>query len=90
MTGLFSYLTPTVSAESTANAASIYNLPLGSNPNYTFALNIPDGSSDMYFHLSGPASYSWLAVGTGREMKNSLMIVLYSDASGKSMSLLVF
>jgi hypothetical protein len=64
---------------------STFTLPLGSNSeNYTFALNIPDNSSDVYFHLSGPTLYSWVAVGTGQEMKNSLMILLYSDASGKS------
>lgn len=86
LAGIFSYLTSTVSAASTSDAASIYNLPLGSNSNYTFALNIPDDSTDLYFHLSGPASYSWLAVGTGSEMKDSLMIVLYSSANGKSLS----
>ena len=84
--GLLSLLTPSVSAASTTNAASIYNLQLGSSSNYTFALNIPDDSADLYFHLSGPTSYSWLAVGTGNEMKDSLMIVVYSSADGKSVS----
>lgn len=83
--GLLSFFTPAVSAASTTNGASIYNLPLGSNSNYTFALNIPDDSTDLYFHLSGPTSYSWLAVGTGSEMKDSLMIVAYSNADGKSL-----
>lgn len=74
-----------VSAASNSNAASIFNLPLNQNSaNYTFALNIPDGSTDLYFHLSGPTDYSWIAVGTGERMKNSLMIVLYSNADGTS------
>ncbi|GIJ86385.1 hypothetical protein Asppvi_005273 [Aspergillus pseudoviridinutans] len=82
---LFQLITVTL-AEASA-AVSTFTLPLGSNSeNYTFALNIPDNSSDVYFHLSGPTSYSWVAVGTGQEMKNSLMILLYSDASGKNVT----
>ncbi|RHZ48871.1 hypothetical protein CDV55_102007 [Aspergillus turcosus] len=74
-------------AEETSTAASVFTLPLGSNSeNYTFAVNIPENSSDVYFHLSGPTSYSWVAVGTGAKMKNSLMILLYSDASGKNVT----
>jgi hypothetical protein len=75
-----------VSAASTSNAASIFNLPVKSGSNYTFALNIPDGSTDLYFHLSGPTSYSWIAVGTGSKMQDSLMIVIYSNADGSSES----
>lgn len=75
-------------ATSKSNASSVFNLPLKQNLNYTFALNIPDGSSDLYFHLSGPTDYSWVAVGTGSRMENSLMIVLYSSADGKSRSCL--
>lgn len=64
---------------------SIFNLPLQSNTaNYTFALNIPDGSTDLYFHLAGPTAYSWIAVGTGSEMADSMMFVMYSNADGTS------
>ncbi|RHZ55405.1 cytochrome and DOMON domain-containing protein [Aspergillus thermomutatus] len=76
-----------LAAEEASTAVSTFTLPLGSNAeNYTFALNLPENSSDVYFHLSGPTSYSWVAVGTGQEMKNSLMILLYSDASGKNVT----
>ncbi|KAJ5492611.1 hypothetical protein N7539_001357 [Penicillium diatomitis] len=73
-------------AISATDATAIYNYPLGSNANYTFALNIPDGSNDLYFHLSGPASYSWVGVGTGARMENSMMIVAYSSADGKNVT----
>lgn len=64
---------------------SIFNLPLSSNTaNYTFALTIPDGSADLYFRLSGPAAYSWIAVGTGSRMADSMMFVIYSNAHGSS------
>lgn len=64
---------------------SIFNLPLPPNTaNYTFALTIPDGSTDLYFHLSGPTAYSWIAVGTGSEIADSMMFVMYSNADGSS------
>ncbi|KAJ6105048.1 hypothetical protein N7486_003737 [Penicillium sp. IBT 16267x] len=75
-----------IPAASQSNAASIFNLPLNQNLNFTFALNIPDDSSDLYFHLSGPTDYSWVAVGTGSKMKDSLMIVLYCSADGTNVT----
>lgn len=83
--GILSLLIPLVAATTNLNAVSIFNLSLQSNTaNYTFALNIPDGSTDLYFHLAGPTAYSWIAVGTGSEMANSMMFVMYSDAAGTS------
>lgn len=65
---------------------SVFSLPTENHSgNFTFAINIPSGeenSHELYFHLSGPSDYSWVAVGTGSEMKNSLMFVLYSNARG--------
>ncbi|OQD85222.1 hypothetical protein PENANT_c010G11750 [Penicillium antarcticum] len=84
--GLFFPFFAVGSVHSSSNAASIFNLPLQQNSNFTFALNIPDDSTDLYFHLSGPTAYSWVAVGTGSEMKNSLMIVLYSNAHGNNVT----
>ncbi|EHK16981.1 uncharacterized protein TRIVIDRAFT_161834 [Trichoderma virens Gv29-8] len=70
-----------------AFSASTFILPLGQNsPNYTFALSIPKNSTDIYFHLSGPTDYSWVAVGTGRNMENSLMVLLYAAANGKNVT----
>ncbi|KAL1962257.1 hypothetical protein VTN77DRAFT_9847 [Rasamsonia byssochlamydoides] len=79
--GLLSTLFSLAKADSVP--ASVFILPLDNNSgNYTFALNIPENSEDVYFHLSGPASYSWIAVGTGTEMKDSLMFIVYSNAQG--------
>lgn len=73
------------SADTDTSPASVFILSLDNNDqNYTFAVNIPEDSEDVYFHLSGPADYSWIAVGTGTEMKDSLMVLLYSSASGNS------
>ena len=72
------------SAAETSSPASIFNVLVNSDANFTFALNIPDDSTDLYIHLSGPNDYSWIGVGTGSEMKNSLMIILYSNKKGDS------
>ncbi|KAH8698675.1 hypothetical protein BGW36DRAFT_396389 [Talaromyces proteolyticus] len=67
---------------------SVFVLPLENDSrNYTFALNLPSNSEDIYFRLSGPADYSWVAVGTGSEMKDSLMFLLYADAEGTGTTL---
>ena len=84
--GLLFDISSLVSAQSAPSPGIVFNYPLGpSSGNFTFALNIPDDSADLYFHLSGPTSYSWVAVGTGNEMKNSLMMIVYAGASGKSL-----
>ncbi|KAI2746649.1 hypothetical protein DTO013E5_150 [Penicillium roqueforti] len=75
------------SAVSDSTTTSIFNLPLSQNQaNFIFAINIPDGSTDLYFHMSGPTDYSWIAVGTGNEMKDSLMFVIYSKANGENIT----
>lgn len=62
---------------------SVFVLPLGNDSkNYTFALNLPTNSEDVYFRLSGPADYSWVAVGTGSKMKDSMMFLIYANAAG--------
>lgn len=55
-----------------------------SSGTFTFALNIADPviSQDVYFHMSGPSGYSWIGVGTGTMMQDSLMFVVYSNAVG--------
>lgn len=56
--------------------------PGSGSGNYVFALNVPSNSEDIYFHLSGPDAYQWIAVGTGSEMKNSLMFIAYLNSTG--------
>ncbi len=51
-----------------------------------FSVNIANDSSDVYLYFASPA-YSWVGVGFGRQMENSLMVVMYPDASGESMHL---
>lgn len=50
-----------------------------------FSVNIANDSSDVYFHFASPA-YSWVGVGFGAKMEDSLMLIMYPDANGDSMS----
>jgi hypothetical protein len=53
-----------------------------------FSVNIANDSSDVYFYFASPA-YSWVGVGFGAQMENSLMLIMYPDADGNSTSHLV-
>lgn len=63
-----------------------------SSGNLTFALNIADPtvSQDMYFHISGPSSYSYIGIETGTVMQDSLMFLLYSNATGDGQFFIIF
>lgn len=52
-----------------------------------FAVGVPQKSAssdsgNIYFQISGPATYSWIALGTGSRMSGSNMFVMYQDGSG--------
>ncbi|KAK8070118.1 hypothetical protein PG994_006734 [Apiospora phragmitis] len=52
-----------------------------------FAVGVPQASAssdsgNIYFQLSGPTTYSWIALGTGTQMADSNMFVMYQDGSG--------
>ena len=54
----------------------------GDSTNLTFALNLPSNSDDLFFRMSGPIGNDWIAVGLGKEMKGSLMLIAYTAANG--------
>lgn len=49
-------------------------------PDLFFSMGATDNGS-FAFHTSGPSKHSWIAVGTGTEMQDSMMVVLYSDGT---------
>lgn len=53
-----------------------------------FSINIANDSSGVYLYFASPA-YSWVGVGFGAQMENSLMLIMYPDADGNSTSHLV-
>ncbi|SMR62701.1 unnamed protein product [Zymoseptoria tritici ST99CH_3D1] len=62
-----------------------------------FSLNVPASSKtnlerraepgDIFFQLSAPTSYSWVALGQGTTMSNANIFVMYSSADGKNVTL---
>jgi hypothetical protein len=66
------------------DAVSTFIYPTGKG-NLTFALSAAH-TGDVYMRLSGPALYQWVGVGTGSEMKGSVMFILYQNADRSSES----
>lgn len=61
--------------------AVYFNLQPDGDSIYVFALNAA-ANGDVYFHMSGPVTHSWLGVGFGAEMANSFMIIAYPSSNG--------
>ncbi|KAF3006807.1 hypothetical protein E8E13_010450 [Curvularia kusanoi] len=60
--------------------------------NVCFKLNIPEstassGTGDIFFQISAPTTYSWVALGQGRAMSGSNMFVVYTSAGGNNVTL---
>jgi hypothetical protein len=51
-----------------------------------FSVNIANDSSDVFIYFTSPA-YSWVGVGFGDGMANSLMLIMYPSKDGNSKSL---
>lgn len=59
--------------------------------NICYSMNVPDATTssggDVFFQISGPTSYSWIAMGTGSSMSGSNMFVIYTSSSGQNVTL---
>ncbi|KAF2469130.1 CBD9-like protein, partial [Lindgomyces ingoldianus] len=55
--------------------------------NITFAVTAVTSSGDLYFHLEAPADNNYVAIGTGEEMDDSLMWIVYRSSDGKGVTL---
>lgn len=56
-----------------------------------FGLNIPEatvnsGNGDIFLSMSGPTSYSYIALGQGSSMSGSRIFVMYTSANGKNVT----
>jgi hypothetical protein len=47
---------------------------------------VANASDDVHFYFASPA-YSWVAVGFGQEMENSLMLVMYANQRGDNVTI---
>jgi hypothetical protein len=85
VTNALSFLSTLVSAQTRDNstvtpAASTFYLP---ETETQFSVNIANDSSDVYLYFASPA-YSWVGVGFGQKMDDSLMLIIYPNANGDS------
>jgi hypothetical protein len=51
-----------------------------------FSLNIASDSDDVQIYFASPA-YSWVGVGFGQEMENSLMFIMYANQRGDNVTI---
>ncbi|KAF2865283.1 hypothetical protein BDV95DRAFT_260925 [Massariosphaeria phaeospora] len=57
-----------------------------------FGLNIPEatassGNGDIFFQISAPSDYGWVALGQGVQMGGSNMFVVYTSGDGNNVTL---
>lgn len=52
------------------------------NRNFTYSIRYVEHTGDVYFRMSCPDAWSWVAVGFGRRMEDSLMFVVYKNTKG--------
>lgn len=57
-----------------------------------YSVHVPDetartSSGEIYFQISAPTTYSWVAIGQGTMMSNANMFVVYSSADGQNVTL---
>lgn len=79
-------------SNSTSTAGQATVLTTCPETDVCFAINVPEnsaksGTGDIYFQLSAPATYSWIALAQGTMMNNANMFVLYSSADGQNVTL---
>lgn len=75
--------------EAGGEAAILSNCPA---TDVCFSVNVPDtsassGSGDIYFQLSAPTTYSWVALAQGTAMDNANIFVMHSSADGTNVTL---
>ena len=59
--------------------------------NLKYSVNVPAASAssdtgDIFFQISAPTSYQWVALGEGTEMAGANMFVMYTSASGTNVT----
>ncbi|KAF1849144.1 iron reductase domain protein [Cucurbitaria berberidis CBS 394.84] len=84
LAALVAFFPVLIAAQNTnATAASTFFL---SETETQFSVNIANDSSDVFIYFTSPA-YSWVGVGFGAKMENSLMFIMYPDADGNNVTI---
>ncbi|KAF2205626.1 CBD9-like protein [Delitschia confertaspora ATCC 74209] len=73
-------------------SAQVVSMCTPADNNVCYKLNIPEstastGNGDIFFQLSAPSTYEWIALGQGNSMSNSNIFVMYTSTSGNNVTL---
>ncbi|KAF2666352.1 CBD9-like protein [Microthyrium microscopicum] len=55
--------------------------------NFGFILTLDKATGDIRFRIAGPSTYSYIAFGTGNEMTDSMMFILYRGSTQNKVTL---
>jgi hypothetical protein len=80
---------PGTTTPGTGDAAVLSTCP---GNDVCFSINVPQqsassGSGDIFFQLSAPTTYSWVALAQGTAMNNANMFLMHSSADGTNVTL---
>ncbi|TGO19161.1 hypothetical protein BTUL_0005g00070 [Botrytis tulipae] len=69
-----------ISIVPTAYSLATYSATSG-GPSYSVGIS-SSNSNNVYFQLTAPTSYQWVALGIGSQMSGSTIFVMYADGTG--------
>ncbi|KAI4737111.1 CBD9-like protein [Aureobasidium sp. EXF-12298] len=70
------------------NGTSTYTYQHQGSTAFHLDLGLNTTGNDLYFNMSAPSTYSWLAFGIGGQMKNSFMFIGYPSSNGSGKEIL--
>ncbi|TGO34309.1 hypothetical protein BHYA_0203g00140 [Botrytis hyacinthi] len=80
VTNFVSSLASIISIVPTAYSLATYSATSG-GPSYSVGIS-SSNSNNVYFQLTAPTSYQWVALGIGSQMSGSTIFVMYADGTG--------
>ncbi|KAF2421226.1 CBD9-like protein [Tothia fuscella] len=86
---IFSLPNHVVAQSNNSGAATFIYQPDSGNSeaNFTFTITVNPANKDMWFRMSAPSAYSWIAVGSGSSMSSSTMFIAYEASDNKKTTL---
>ncbi|KAF7889144.1 hypothetical protein EAF00_009444 [Botryotinia globosa] len=75
-----SFLASIISIVPAAYSLATYSATSG-GPSYSVGIS-SSNSNNVYFQLTAPTSYQWVALGIGSQMSGSTIFVMYADGTG--------
>ncbi|KAK2610787.1 hypothetical protein N8I77_004188 [Diaporthe amygdali] len=82
-----SFAAAAAAAVLSATSASAATVSYCASGSICYAVGVPSttassGSGNIYFQISAPTTYSWVALGTGTQMKGANIFIMYQDGAG--------